>query len=199
MEFKIATSESELLHLQENIAQVTGGNIPHTYYQHGKVMVCYNNEQEMLGGYVIISSPPFRSLYTLAHLPEAYISLFKQASLADILEMPALWIKQDVMSPREKAKFFQTLLLDVCSYNRSYLLYVYNYNRPELHKLYGRMKPKVLFQGQITAEFPKKPLGIDAVCLKELKQNIKKATSLKEGKFFKVDNPAQNEISIGSR
>jgi hypothetical protein len=195
MEFKIATSESELLHLHENITQVTGGNVPFAYYQQSKVIVCYNNEREMIGGYAIVSSPPFRSLMALAHIPEAYISLFQQASLADILEMPAMWIKQDAMSPREKAKFFQTLLLDICSYNRSYLLYVYALNRPDLHKLHGRMKPKVLFQGQVTAEFPKEPFGIDAVCLDELKQNIKEKK--KKFKFFKVANPPRHEISVG--
>ncbi|MEH2248661.1 hypothetical protein [Nostoc sp.] len=176
MKFEVITQVPELTEFNERIFGYTGVKFLIKYWQHCKVVACYNPQQEMIGGYALALEPPFRSLFTLAKTPEHYSKFLEEVSPEQMLEVSAIWLDVEARTIQNKVKLFRVMLDDICEHEKPYFLYVYNINRPYLQKFYGKLNPRVIFQGMLPGAMPNAhPVGIEYVLTAEIKQEIKKA------------------------
>lgn len=173
MKFEVIRQVPELTKFSEKEFSYTGVKFKMKYWQHCKVVACYNSQQEMIGGYALALEPPFRSLFTLSQTPEHYNKFLEEVSPEQMLEVTCLWLDTEARSLRNRLKLFRAILNDICEHEKSYFLYVYNLNRPHLQKFYGKLNPRVIFRGKLPGAMH--PLGIEYVLTTEIKQEIKNA------------------------
>jgi|GEM_PF-6360373 len=173
MEFEVIASLPELTEFDDRNTTYTGVKFRMKYWQHCKVVACYSPTREMIGGYALVLEPPFRSLLTLSQETEAYTRFCQEVPLTQMMEVTGLWIKPGTMRCRDRAKFFMTMVDDICECVCPYFVYVYNLNRPNLQKLYGKLNSKVLFRGQLPSEKPNAhPVSIEYALIADLKREI---------------------------
>lgn len=170
MQIDLITSQMDLIQFDNRVSELTGVKYPASYYQNCDVFACYDTSEKMIGGYAFKLKPPFRVLWALSHQPEAYIKFFQNTTLAQIMEQSALWIEPGSMLMRDKLVFFQSVIQYVLQCDRDYMLYGYNFSNAHLQKLYSRMKPHILFQGELFGEGRDQyPVSINSVQLADLR------------------------------
>ena len=170
MQIERITNPSDLTQFDDRVAELTGVRHTVNYYKDCDVFACYDTNKKMIGGYAFKLKPPFRALWALSHQPHAYIKFFQDTTLAQIVEQSALWIELESMLMRDKAIFFQSLMKYVLQCDRDYMLYAYNSSKAHLQKLYSRMEPDILFEGELFGEGRDPyPVSINAVDLAALK------------------------------
>lgn len=175
MQIDMITSQTDLIQFDDRVSELTGVRHTVNYYKECDVFACYDTNKKMIGGYAFKLKPPFRVLWALSHQPEAYIKFFQDTTLAQIMEQSALWIEPESMLMRDKTLFFQSLMKYTLQYDRDYMLYAYNFNQMHLRKLYSRMKPHILFQGELFGGSDRYPVCINYIELAELKLLVKEA------------------------
>lgn len=162
MRFEVITQIPDLIEFGEKISGYTGNKFLMKYWQHCKVVAGYNLQQEMIGGYALALEPPFRSLWALSKAPEQYNKFVEEVPPEQMFEFSALWLDAEARTSRNKLKLFKALLDDVCAQEKPYFLYVYNLNHLYLQKFYGKLHPKVIFQGKLPESMPNMhPVGIE--------------------------------------
>lgn len=176
MQIDLITDQADLIQFDSRVCELTGVKYPANYYQSCDVFACYDTNRKMIGGYAFKLKPPFRVLWALSHQPEAYIKFFQHTTLAQIMEQSALWIEPGSMLMRDKLVFFQSVMQYVLQCDRDHMLYGYNFSKPHLQKLYSRMEPRILFQGELLGEGRDQfPVCINSVQLANLKLLIEKS------------------------
>jgi len=103
---------------------------------------------EMVGGYCLVLRPPLTELRLLPEDVRKSHPFLRNASEADMVSIPMLWLNKDLRGARHSVFLWKHMLTTIADTGRKYLLYGYQLHEQRTWKLYKRAAhPTNLYEG----------------------------------------------------
>lgn len=132
----------------ERFAELVGVRIPAEYLQRGTIYGCFDTDNRLVGGYTLVTTPPYRGIVFLPDEIRSGHWLFDSVSLNNVLEVNGLWLERNVrMSAPDWYSFLWKLVHSLGQTRKRYILVWYNNLNKHLRRFYGRMQKEVIYTG----------------------------------------------------
>jgi len=136
--------DQDFVVFQQKVKNILGIEFPTSYLKQGKVRAFLNPQGEIVAGYAMITSGPFR---TLSSIPVEVHNL--PCEVSALSEVTAMFIDQSVKSGVARLQFWLSFSRDISSLSGiTHFMYAYDLEKTKLKKLYSHAKPIVLFEGR---------------------------------------------------
>lgn len=147
LEFRILTSDAAIDHFLECFKKFVKVKLPEEYARSGDVIGVFK-QNEMIGGYMIITRGPFRAL---AFVPDEVKKNFRNLRLAgqtDFVEVNGFWVDERYRGSRESLQMWFQIRKSVLDSKASHLLLFYNSQAKGLAHIYeAALNPQLIYQG----------------------------------------------------
>jgi len=139
-------SDQDLLEYQQKTEQNVGILLPIDYLKRGQVYGHQDSTGQMVGGFILITHFPFRAIDSI---PQAVTNI----DFNKMIEINGLWFR-----PKDKTKsatslfwiqLLSLLILTMFGNQKFHLCYAYTLKKIKLQKIYGIMKPKIIYRGPV--------------------------------------------------
>jgi len=148
MTFRIVQDEQELEVFRAQAENYLSIRFPLDYLRNGQVTAFYSKEGRMIGGYALISQPPFRVLTSLPDEVLAASPHLKRVPMASLFEITAFWLAPECQQKRASFHLWFRMYRDAIALGKSHFIYSYSLAKPSLGRLYSICRPTVLFRGE---------------------------------------------------
>ncbi len=144
MKFRLIKKESELETYRKRIATHIDVLLPLEYLKQGNVYGYFNDQNEICGGFALITSGPFRVLDSIPN----FTGLQIDPELKKTAEITGVWLSSTDRTTFSSLRFWLSMILKVLSSRKKYFVYAYSTRKTGLQKIYSRANPVVLFRGE---------------------------------------------------
>lgn len=140
----ILNNDQDLFVYQQKVKNILGIEFPVAYLKQGKVRAFIDDNGEIVAGYAMITSGPFR---TLSSIPFRVINM--PCELSELSEVTAMFIDRSVKSGVARCQFWYTFSRDLGTLpEKTHYMYAYDLEKTKLKKLYKFANPTTLFEGR---------------------------------------------------
>jgi hypothetical protein len=147
LEFRVLTTDAEIDHFLECFKNFVKVKLPESYSRNGSVIGVFK-KNEMIGGYMLITKGPFRSLAFVPDEVKKNLRLLHDVNGTDFVEVNGFWVHEKYRRSRESLQMWLQLRKDVLATKASHLLLFYNSQAKGLAQIYESvMNPRVIYQG----------------------------------------------------
>lgn len=129
----------------ERVENYTGVRLPEPYVRNSKVVGVFSNEK-MVGGYMVVTKPGFRSLLFVPDPVKKEHSFFQNDDY-EMMEINGLWIGPGIKTPKAQFKVWMHLIKDIFFARKKYLLLMSSSNNKSIKRLHNMANPTILFEG----------------------------------------------------
>ena len=129
----------------DRVESHTGVRLPTLYAKNSKVVGVFSNNK-MVGGYMIVTKPGFRSLQFVPDSVKNEHSFFQNDDY-EMMEVNGLWIGPGIKTPKAQFKVWMHLIKDIFFARKKYLLLMSDSSNRTIKKLHSLAHPTVLFEG----------------------------------------------------
>jgi len=143
MKFKILRTERELINYQALTESYIGVTFPIPYLKQGKVVGCFDDEDNLCGGFAVILNGPFRVIESIPISTEPLSTL----NLHDTAEITGLWLSSNMLKKNQSLRFWLKVFFTLLFCGKKHFVYAYTLKNPKLGKIYQNGRPVVLFKG----------------------------------------------------
>ena len=147
LKFSVVTSESDIQQCLLGFAKYVDVVLPMAYARQGFMTACHSDDGSLVGAYLIVTSPVFRTMVVTPQFVRENSLFFQNVSMHDCVEVNALWLSPEVTSKMEAISFWRKVVGDILKTNRLYLLLFYNSEIKALHRWYSYMSPTQVYVG----------------------------------------------------
>jgi hypothetical protein len=144
MKFRELNTDHELDNYRHAIHKHIDVLFPLDYLKQGQVFGLYTKENEICGGFAIITSGPFR---VLSSIPE-FDGFKMDYNLSETAELTGVWLSNINRNTNASLKFWLTLIYKILSSEKKYFVYAYTSDKTHLERIYSKANPVVLFRGE---------------------------------------------------
>ncbi len=144
MKFRTLKSDQELLEYSKKVAPLIDVELPLEYLKRSKVVACYDKNENICGGFVIVKRGPFRVLDSIPNPCSKTISYNKSSKVA---EVTGLWISHEIIKRNKAGAFWCRLIWNIITSGKKHFAYAYSLRKPKIGRMYSKAKPEVLFKG----------------------------------------------------
>lgn len=124
--------------------ELIGVDYPDYYFEQGFIRAFRNTDDEIVGGYAVITEGPLR---TVSSLPDR--SLLEEDE-EDLMEITALWLEPEIKNGFPSLVLWLTFSRDVyVQKSKKYMIYAYDLDNEKLGKLYRLARPTEIFRGTV--------------------------------------------------
>lgn len=145
LEFRILVNESEIDLFTDKIENFTNVRLPKTYVNSSKIVGAFLHEK-LVGGYMLVTQPQFRSLLFVPDQIKNSHPFFKNDTY-EMLEVNGVWMSPAIRTPKLQFRFWMKLLFDVFMEKKKYLLLMSNLKNKNIEYLHSLSKPEILYEG----------------------------------------------------
>lgn len=136
--------DDQLDEFRQKALRLIGVDFPLSYLKQGMVRGFLNSSNEIVGGYALVTSGPFR---TVRSLPDKSYLTYKENEL---FEVTALFIDKSVKQCSLRTFFWFHFAKDVFSIkNKKYYIYAYGLYNKKLRNLYSKARPDIIYRGPV--------------------------------------------------
>ncbi|MFC1462150.1 hypothetical protein ACFLQU_00960 [Verrucomicrobiota bacterium] len=133
----------------ERFAELVGVNIPADYLRKGSVYGCFNGSGAMVGGYTLVTDPPYRGVVFLPDDIRNGHWFFRSISLDNVVEVNGVWLERSVdLSIHDRWHFWWQIVRSLRRTKKRYVLVWYNDLNKHLKRFYSRVKKEIIYRGQ---------------------------------------------------
>ncbi|MCB0361161.1 MAG: hypothetical protein KDD35_00475 [Bdellovibrionales bacterium] len=123
-----------------------GVRFPVSYLNKNRVIGFYTRNQKLVGGFALITQPPFRVIESLP--PEA-LSKFNSLNFPphSLFEITGLWLHPEYKNRIANVFFYLTIYKEILFLRRPYFIYAFSSSKPKLGQLYSVAQPVTIYCG----------------------------------------------------
>ena len=145
IKFKTLTAESEIETYLKKFEGFVGVKLPYDYAMRSEIIGVFRGS-EMVGGYMIVTKPQYRSLM---FVPDAVKNShpFFQNDQYEMMEVNGVWISGSVKSALENYRIWFHLLKDMFFARKQYVLLMADLRNSNVRNLHSLLNPVLLYEG----------------------------------------------------
>ena len=137
-------------HQQEawlDLAQhVLGIRFPEEYVARGAAYSLIDHFDEIVGGVILVSDPPFRSIQAIPPGKQALTS--QLAAESQIAEINGIWLANRTRSPFSSFAFWTLLLHELLALDANQFLFTFDNQNKRMNALFKWVRPTVIYSGE---------------------------------------------------
>lgn len=148
MKFRRLRNDADLeLYRQRAHAQIDV-LFPLEYLQRSTVMGCFDRSGDLVGGYMLVRSGPFRVLESVPHSGRTKLLDTLRGSDRRVSEITGLWIAHRYRGGKLSGHLWLRLYRDMILSGKTRFVYAYTLKKPNLGAQYAVARPIVIFRGE---------------------------------------------------
>jgi len=144
--FRTISKTDQIDFFLERFGYFVGVKLPLAYAQSNKVVGVFLHER-LVGGYIIVTTPPFRSTMFVPDSIKLSDPFFGK-DLYDSMEVNGVWISPSVKSAKQQFQIWKQLLKDVVLCKKKYILLMRNANNRNVDRIHRLTSPIQIYRGR---------------------------------------------------
>jgi len=145
MTFKTLVTDQEIDLFIDKIENYTSVRLTKVYANNSRIVGAFLHDK-IVGGYMLVSKPQFRSLLFVPDSIKSDSEFFKNDTY-EMLEVNGVWLSPAIKTPKMQYKFWMKLLLDIFLTKKKYLLLMSNLKNKNIGYLHSLANPEILYEG----------------------------------------------------
>ncbi|PCH58946.1 MAG: hypothetical protein COC19_08040 [SAR86 cluster bacterium] len=145
LSFKTITSEEETSQFLDKIEDQTDVKLPTEYANNSKIVGVFL-QNELVGGYMLVTKPYFRSLLFVPDKIKIQHPFFKNDEY-EMMEVNGLWLGAAIKTPKLQYRFWMHLVKDIFLAKKKYLLLMSDSKNKNIEYIHNLTKPEIFYQG----------------------------------------------------
>jgi len=143
--FRELESKSEIDDYIEKFKGFVGVKLPYDYSMRSKIVGMFDGDF-MVGGYMLVTKPVFRSLMFVPDLVKRENSFFENDEY-EMMEVNGVWLGAAVKSAIDQYRFWTHLMWDVFLSRKKYILLMADLRNANVHNIHSLTSPEILYEG----------------------------------------------------
>ncbi|HDZ10316.1 hypothetical protein [Pseudohongiella sp.] len=146
MKFKTLTSDQDIDMFLSRFESYVGVKLPYDYAQRSTFVAGFKGD-EMVGGYMLVTRPEFRSLMFVPDAVRAEHDFFKNDSY-DMMEINGVWMSASLKTAAEQFGIWLRLILDAFKCRKQYVLLMANQRNLNIRHVHAMTGAKDIYEGE---------------------------------------------------
>jgi hypothetical protein len=147
LQFRALTKDADIDGFLEHFKRYVNIKLPESYARSGTVVGAFDGD-DMIGGYMLVARGPYRALAFVPDEVKEQVSILKNASSTDFIEVNGFWVKENYRGSAKSAEIWLDIRRNVLATKASHLLLFYNAKAKGLGQMYqDYMKPETIYRG----------------------------------------------------
>jgi hypothetical protein len=146
IKFKTLTSEQDIDTFLSRFESYVGVKLPYDYSRRSKFVAGFKGD-EMVGGYMLVTKPEFRSLMFVPDAVRAEHDFFKNDSY-DMMEINGVWMSASLKTAAEQFGIWLRLILDAFKCRKQYVLLMANQRNLNIRHVHAMTGAKDIYEGE---------------------------------------------------
>lgn len=146
IKFKTLTNDQDIDTFLSRFESYVGVKLPYDYAQRSTFVAGFRGE-EMVGGYMLVTRPEFRSLMFVPDAVRAEHDFFKNDSY-DMMEINGVWMSASLKTAAEQFGIWLRLILDAFKCRKQYVLLMANQRNLNIRHVHAMTGAKDIYEGE---------------------------------------------------
>jgi len=145
IKFKTLTAEGEIETYLKKFEGFVGVKLPYDYTMRSEIIGVFRGS-EMIGGYMLVTKPQFRSLMFVPDTVKSAHPFF-QNDQYEMMEVNGVWISAAVKSAFDQYLIWSHMLMDVFLARKKFVLLMADLRNSNIRNIHSLMNPELLYEG----------------------------------------------------
>lgn len=146
IKFKTLTNDQDIDMFLSRFESYVGVKLPYDYAQRSTFVAGFKGD-EMVGGYMLVTKPEFRSLMFVPDAVRAEHDFFKNDSY-DMMEINGVWMSASLKTAAEQFGIWLRLILDAFKCRKQYVLLMANQRNLNIRHVHAMTGAKDIYEGE---------------------------------------------------
>ncbi len=145
IKFKTLSKESEIDLYLSKFEGFVGVRLPHDYSLRSTIVGAFKGD-DMIGGYMLVTKPQFRSLMFVPDQVKEQGRFFKNDQY-EMMEVNGVWLSAAVKSAADQYRFWMKMIVDIFMARKKYILLMADLRNANVRNIHGMTNPELLYEG----------------------------------------------------
>ena len=145
IKFKTLSEESEIDMYLSKFEGFVGVRLPYDYSMRSTIVGAFKGE-EMIGGYMLVTRPQFRSLMFVPDQVKQDGKFFKNDQF-EMMEVNGVWISAAVKSASDQYRFWMKMIVDIFMARKKFILLMADLRNANVRNIHSMTNPELLYEG----------------------------------------------------
>jgi len=145
IKFKTLSKESEIDMYLSKFEGFVGVRLPYDYSMRSTIVGAFKGE-EMIGGYMLVTRPQFRSLMFVPDQVKQDGKFFKNDQF-EMMEVNGVWISAAVKSASDQYRFWMKMIVDIFMARKKFILLMADLRNANVRNIHSMTNPELLYEG----------------------------------------------------
>lgn len=145
IKFRTLTNHDEIEQFLNRFENYVKVKLPYDYADRSKFVSAFKGEK-MVGGYMLVTRPEFRSLMFVPDTVRAQHPFFSNDSY-DMMEVNGVWLSASLKTAAEQFRVWLRLILDVFQCRKHFILLMANQRNSNIRHIHAMTGAKDLYEG----------------------------------------------------
>jgi hypothetical protein len=145
LKFKKINTRSGIEQFIIKVEDYSGVRLPYNYASNSEIVGAFLHGK-VVGGYMLVTKPEFRSLMFIPDEIKSSNPFFKKDSF-EMMEVNGLWLGSSIKTPKLQFAFWIHLLKDIFFCRKNYLLMMSNTKHKAIERIHNLTNPERLYEG----------------------------------------------------
>lgn len=143
--FRSLTTEVEIQNYLNKFEGFVGVRLPYDYSMRSTIMGAFKGE-DMVGGYMLVTRPEFRSLMFVPDAVKASHEFFRNDDF-EMMEVNGVWMSAALKSAVDQYSIWINLIWDVFRARKKYVLLMADLRNGNVRNIHNLTNPRLLYEG----------------------------------------------------
>ena len=145
IKFKTLTQEKDIEYFLSRFEGYVGVKLPYDYAQRSTFVAGYKGD-EMVGGYMLVTKPEFRSLMFVPDDVRESHEFFRNEAY-DMMEINGVWMSASLKTASEQFSIWLKLILDAFKCRKQFVLLMANQRNINIRHVHAMTGAKDIYEG----------------------------------------------------
>lgn len=146
IKFKTLTNDQDIDMFLSRFESYVGVKLPYDYAQRSTFVAGFKGD-EMVGGYMLVTKPEFRSLMFVPDAVRAEHDFFNNDSY-DMMEINGVWMSASLKTAAEQFGIWLRLILDAFKCRKQFVLLMANQRNLNIRHVHAMTGAKDIYEGE---------------------------------------------------
>jgi len=145
IKFKTLSKESEIDMYLSKFEGFVGVRLPYDYSMRSTIVGAFK-DGDMIGGYMLVTKPQFRSLMFVPDQVKQEGRFFKNDQY-EMMEVNGVWISAAVKSASDQYRFWMKMIVDIFMARKKFILLMADLRNANVRNIHSMTNPELLYEG----------------------------------------------------
>lgn len=146
LQFRELNNKNDIERYIEKVEDYSGVRLPYNYAKESTIVGVFL-QKTLVGGYMLVTKPEFRSLMFLPDKIKSSCEFLKKDKF-EMMEVNGLWVGPSIKTPQMQFRFWIRLLRDIFFCRKKYLLMMSNRKHKAIERIHNLTDPVNLYEGE---------------------------------------------------